>query len=500
MSINSGLIANYDTLQDRIITYMYATKEYGKPSAEALEYFWENFGAEIKSNQFRMDTVDRDVLDEKWFNITECCRDGGYAWYEKLAEIDFSGKTDEEIVAILQNVYVVEEKVADAFLKSDTQKEVQPKKPKYTMEDLKANYVNRLLNGQAYAGEEIPKVPEAEHSDKSEVAQQSEIAKEAEQSKNAEKSSMSDKANDLTDAGKEEMFNFFMKKQEQEKEAKRKDLTYTPDDLGTYTSSSLLYNARKLEEAINRMNENHTLYVLGNTNSGKTHMCKEIAAKLCNVDYDKISDGLCKGGNLLMISASIGKDKFTGTETENGIFPRFCEYNKDSDFCLLIINEAEKNAVENILNPIWEKLKKFAAELEKGIVLELSTGIQVTIPKNLYIITNVAISQYDDQMNSRFRPVIDLDEFNYSDVETLSSVTKLPSEMIRKLIELNIASREQTTVVRDKYRYMKSVLSVYDLLYNTKSELFKLASASELMFGEEWEQLAKDLRQYAEGM
>ena len=103
-------------------------------------------------------------------------------------------------------------------------------------------------------------------------------------------------------------------------------------------------------------------------------------------------------------------------------------------------------------------------------------------------------------MNSRFRPVIDLDEFNYSDVETLSSVTKLPSEMIRKLIELNITSREQTTVVRDKYRYLKSVLSVHDLLYNTKSELFKLASASELMFGEEWEQLAKDLRQYAEGM
>ena len=64
------------------------------------------------------------------------------------------------------------------------------------------------------------------------------------------------------------------------------------------------------------------------------------------------------------------------------------------------------------------------------------------VPKNLYIIANVAMSQYDDQMFSRFKPVIDLDEFDYSDVETLSSVTKLPSEMIKKIIELKIGSEK----------------------------------------------------------
>lgn len=298
------------------------------------------------------------------------------------------------------------------------------------------------------------------------------------------------------------------RKQSQREEIK-KDLSYTPQDLGTYTTSVLLYNNNKLEDAIQRMEENHTLYILGNTNSGKTYMCKELAARKCNIDYAKIKDSECEGSNFLMISSSVGKDKFIGTKNENGMFPKFCEYNKNSKFCLLMINEAEKNATESILSPLWEKLKNFRQELQNGITIELPTGIQVEIPKNLYIIANVAANQYDDQMYSRFRPVIDLDAFDISDAMELSEATGIPQKLMEMLIELNIEIRRQTSTNTNKYKNMESILTISDLIRHKNGQdnlqdvvnaVYKLVDIAEGMFGNEWEPLAKELKEYAEGM
>lgn len=479
------------TTPEKLAYFMYLTNSFGKPQPTYMKDFVNIFKTSMVSGAFNnvIEKIDKAGLENLWSailtEVPEAHRDGGYDWYVKISELDFTGKTDEQMAEMLQNVYVIEKPVPTPVQNNNS--------PMNDEQALEANYIQRLLNNQNN------KVPEAEHAD---AATEADTAKATEKSNTAEQSHTARVADELSEAGTEKLIAFAEKKRQKQSEEKeeeiKKDLSYTPQDLGTYTTSVLLYNNKKLEDAIQRMEENHTLYILGNTNSGKTYMCKELAARKCNIDYAKIKDSECKGSNFLMVSPSSGKDNFIGTKNENGMFPKFCEYNKNSEFCLLMINEAEKNATESLLSPLWEKLKNFRQELQNGITIELPTGIQVEIPKNLYIIVNVATSQYDDQMYSRFRPVIDLDAFDISDAEALASLLHLKTELMEKLIELNAEYRNQSMTVTNKYKHLTSVLCIDNLMKKPKKELRRLADASEMLFGEEWEQLANQLRECAE--
>lgn len=490
------------TTPEKLAYFMYLTNSFGKPQPTYMKDFVNIFKTSMVSGAFNnvIEKIDKAGLENLWSailtEVPEAHRDGGYDWYVKISELDFTGKTDEQMAEMLQNVYVIEKPVPTPVQNNNS--------PMNDEQALEANYIQRLLNNQNN------KVPEAEHAD---AATEADTAKATEKSNTAEQSHTARVADELSEAGTEKLIAFAEKKRQKQSEEKeeeiKKDLSYTPQDLGTYTTSVLLYNNKKLEDAIQRMEENHTLYILGNTNSGKTYMCKELAARKCNIDYAKIKDSECKGSNFLMVSPSSGKDNFIGTKNENGMFPKFCEYNKNSEFCLLMINEAEKNATESLLSPLWEKLKNFRQELQNGITIELPTGIQVEIPKNLYIIVNVATSQYDDQMYSRFRPVIDLDAFDISDAMELSEATGIPQKLMEMLIELNNEIRRQTTTNTNKYKNMESILTISDLIRHKNGQdnlkdvvdaIHNLARIAEGMFGNEWEPLAKELKEYAEGM
>lgn len=495
ITLNKAIIK---TTPEKLAYFMYLTNSFGKPQPTYMKDFVNNFKTSMVSGAFNnvIKKIDKAGLETLWSailtEVPEAHRDGGYDWYVKISELDFIGKTDEQMAEMLQNVYVIEKPVPTPVQNSNS--------PMNDEQALEANYIQRLLNNQNN------KVPEAEHAD---AATEADTAKATEKSNTAEQSNTAHVAEELSDAGTEKLLALMEEKQQKQKEEIKKDLSYTPQDLGTYTTSVLLYNNSKLEDAIQRMEENHTLYILGNTNSGKTYMCKELAARKCNIDYAKIKDSECEGSNFLMISSSVGKDKFIGTKNENGMFPKFCEYNKNSEFCLLMINEAEKNATESILSPLWEKLKNFRQELQNGITIELPTGIQVEIPKNLYIIANVAANQYDDQMYSRFRPVIDLDAFDISDAMELSEATGIPQKLMEMLIELNNEIRRQTTTNTNKYKNMESILTISDLIRHKNGQdnlqdvvnaVYKLVDIAEGMFGNKWEPLAKELKEYAEGM
>ena len=495
ITLNKAIIK---TTPEKLAYFMYLTNSFGKPQPTYMKDFVNIFKTSMVSGAFNnvIKKIDKAGLETLWSailtEVPEAHRDGGYDWYVKISELDFTGKTDEQMAEMLQNVYVIEKPVPTPVQNNNS--------PMNDEQALEANYIQRLLNNQNN------KVPEAEHAD---AATEADTAKATEKSNTAEQSVTAHVAEELSDAGTEKILALMEEKQQKQKEEIKKDLSYTPQDLGTYTTSVLLYNNNKLEDAIQRMEENHTLYILGNTNSGKTYMCKELAARKCNIDYAKIKDSECEGSNFLMISSSVGKDKFIGTKNENGMFPKFCEYNKNSEFCLLMINEAEKNATESILSPLWEKLKNFRQELQNGITIELPTGIQVEIPKNLYIIANVAANQYDDQMYSRFRPVIDLDAFDISDAMELSEATGIPQKLMEMIIELNIEIRRQTSTNTNKYKNMESILTISDLIRHKNGQdnlqdvvnaVYKLVDIAEGMFGNEWETLAKELKEYAEGM
>ena len=495
ITLNKAIIK---TTPEKLAYFMYLTNSFGKPQPTYMKDFVNIFKTSMVSGAFNnvIKKIDKAGLETLWSailtEVPEAHRDGGYDWYVKISELDFTGKTDEQMAEMLQNVYVIEKPVPTPVQNNNS--------PMNDEQALEANYIQRLLNNQNN------KVPEAEHAD---AATEADTAKATEKSNTAEQSVTAHVAEELSDAGTEKILALMEEKQQKQKEEIKKDLSYTPQDLGTYTTSVLLYNNNKLEDAIQRMEENHTLYILGNTNSGKTYMCKELAARKCNIDYAKIKDSECEGSNFLMISSSVGKDKFIGTKNENGMFPKFCEYNKNSEFCLLMINEAEKNATESILSPLWEKLKNFRQELQNGITIELPTGIQVEIPKNLYIIANVAANQYDDQMYSRFRPVIDLDAFDISDAMELSEATGIPQKLMEMLIELNIEIRRQTSTNTNKYKNMESILTISDLIRHKNGQdnlqdvvnaVYKLVDIAEGMFGNKWEPLAKELKEYAEGM
>lgn len=489
---------NYMKTVRKIAYFMYLTNSFGKPQPTYMKDFVNIFKTSMVSGAFNnvIEKIDKAGLETLWSailtEVPEAHRDGGYDWYVKISELDFTGKTDEQMAEMLQNVYVIEKPVPTPVQNNNS--------PMNDEQALEANYIQRLLNNQNN------KVPEAEHAD---AATEADTAKATEKSNTAEQSVTAHVAEELSDAGTEKLLALMEERKQSQREEIKKDLSYTPQDLGTYTTSVLLYNNNKLEDAIQRMEENHTLYILGNTNSGKTYMCKELAARKCNIDSAKIKDSECKGSNFLMIPSSVGKDRFIGTKNENGMFPKFCEYNKNSEFCLLMINEAEKNATESLLSPLWEKLKNFRQELQNGITIELPTGTQVEIPKNLYIIVNVATSQYDDQMYSRFRPVIDLDAFDISDAMELSAATGIPQKLMEMLIELNIEIRRQTSTNTNKYKNMESILTISDLIRHKNGQdnlqdvvnaVYKLVDIAEGMFGNKWEPLAKELKEYAEGM
>lgn len=495
ITLNKAIIK---TTPEKLAYFMYLTNSFGKPQPTYMKDFVNNFKTSMVSGAFNnvIEKIDKAELESLWSailtEVPEAHRDGGYDWYVKISELDFTGKTDEQMAEMLQNVYVIEKPVPTPVQNNNS--------PMNDEQALEANYIYKLMNDQN------TKVPEAEHAD---AATEADTAKATEKSNTAEQSVTAHVAEELSDAGTEKLLALMEERKQSQREEIKKDLSYTPQDLGTYTTSVLLYNNNKLEDAIQRMEENHTLYILGNTNSGKTYMCKELAARKCNIDYAKIKDSECEGSNFLMISSSVGKDKFIGTKNENGMFPKFCEYNKNSEFCLLMINEAEKNATESILSPLWEKLKNFRQELQNGITIELPTGIQVEIPKNLYIIANVAANQYDDQMYSRFRPVIDLDAFDISDAMELSEATGIPQKLMEMLIELNIEIRRQTSTNTNKYKNMESILTISDLIRHKNGQdnlqdvvnaVYKLVDIAEGMFGNEWEPLAKELKEYAEGM
>ena len=346
ITLNKAIIK---TTPEKLAYFMYLTNSFGKPQPTYMKDFVNNFKTSMVSGAFNnvIKKIDKAGLETLWSailtEVPEAHRDGGYDWYVKISELDFTGKTDEQMAEMFQNVYVIEKPVPTPVQNNNS--------PMNDEQALEANYIQRLLNNKNN------KVPEAEHAD---AATEADTAKATEKSNTAEQSNTANVAEELSDAGKRDLLKSLKMQMAEEEEEIKKDLSYTPQDLGTYTTSVLLYNNNKLEDAIQRMEENHTLYILGNTNSGKTYMYKELAARKCNIDYAKIKDSECEGSNFLMISSSVGKDKFIGTKNENGMFPKFCEYNKNSEFCLLMINEAEKNATESILSPLWEKLKYYS--------------------------------------------------------------------------------------------------------------------------------------------
>ncbi len=267
MSINSGLVNKEISIPHKIIQYIEATKEYGKPSEEALEYFWYYFGKDIENNKFLLSSTDRDAIDNKWLDIVEYYKDttysGGFNFFVQLYKHQININNIEDLRVLVNKykyvsvvtydfkemllnlkdsadfdisdyyVYINNALEAEVALKTDDFLEecivingnghVDYLRDADLIQRLKQiNFVKKYMGTELNVFGYFPKTEEDKDTftnlllekgiikDNASVVKEADHAKESDSSKQSEEADVANVASGLTEEGSNELFNKFM--------------------------------------------------------------------------------------------------------------------------------------------------------------------------------------------------------------------------------------------------------------------------------------------------
>lgn len=318
---------------------------------------------------------------------------------------------------------------------------------------------------------EVSTVKEAEHaitSDKTEEAVVAESANHAAKADEAIKLSDEQKLEikQQTENIAQQTYEENKRKEQLELEEKLKTFVYKYQTFEDYNDKELEYNKQKLESALTMLSRDKTVYVTGKSRSGKTFLCREIAGKFCNIDTTDFENHAKFAHNLMWIKATMSEEVFIQK------FAEFCVHNKNAEKCLIVINEAKKDNLYNLL-PMWEKMdadgKKYKDFLQEGLTFECN-GVSIEVPKGLCILANVADGQNIDdleQVLNRFNHNrIDMNDIS-EDLVDISKFTNIPLKVLSLLSEI------QSEIIEETENDSKSFIVVYLLKYDKLNTLKK---------------------------
>lgn len=313
--------------------------------------------------------------------------------------------------------------------------------------------------------------------------------------KEAEHSLTSDKASSLSEEAKQQseeiakrVYEDNKAKEEEELREKSKSFIYEFSHSEPYIDKVLEYNNSKLEIALFNLDVYNTLYLTGLSRSGKTYLCREVSGKYCNIDTSKFGNGEYYFSNLMWVPCYIDRKYFIRK------FAEFCVHNLNSEKCLLVLNEATKEALYRLL-PIWEDMdrdgKKFKELIEEGLAFECD-GTTIEIPKGLRILANVADGQDKndiDQVVNRFVAHIDMNMLT-DDISLISQYVGIKEDIIKLLYNI------QDGIIKE-YSMDKTFLVIYRLKYDKRKYLEEIYNNQcNKLFGPKWKEAKETLREY----
>ena len=452
------------SLTAKLLKYIDYTKEYGKPSDEAIDYFIQSPVAQeiLMAPHYIGDDVIKKSADTLWSSIIkrlssdESCYvkpkyNGGFNFYKYLSEKQI---TEENFRQIIE---AYEADPNDTFeYEKPVDKETAPK--------------------------DNTGLIEADHAKTADEASES---KTAETSKTAESS---DVAHSLDENAKQQVAGIYAEKEREKQEEqgrKLKDLSYEFKQSEPYKSKTLQYNNRQFELGLFWLDSNYTLYITGMSRSGKTYITKEIAGKYIGIDTSNLKMDTVAYEHMLWVNSTMNKSEF------RELFAKFCNHNVNSDKCLVVFNEASKRDFMNLV-PFWEEMdadgNSFKDSISQGLSFEYH-DIPINIPKNLRIIANIANEQYDIQMENRFGKRLDLDDITSEDIEDISNYTSIPENILEILIKV------QDKIARD-WGNEKRFICVYKLKKNKKLELQYYIDKCWRVFSKDFEEMKKTIQEY----
>lgn len=235
--------------------------------------------------------------------------------------------------------------------------------------------------------------------------------------------------NGLTERAKDEVYDDFKNRDKQ----LDSNLNYEYIIGKPYKNIELQYNTRFYTEINHILEKYATLYLIGDSRSGKTFILNKILGEKFNIDLSELELNTYKFENLLIIDCPEEKEN----KEFRKVFAQFCVHNKNSDICYAVFNEASKDAFARIF-PFWEQLDKdgipFEDRLNKGLTFNYN-DTTIEIPHNLKIIVSIAYDQYDKQVANRLKNIVDLGDIKLQDAIEISAYTKIDEWIIRYLIE-----------------------------------------------------------------
>ena len=451
------------SLINKLIKYIDYTKEYGKPSDDAIDYFLQSPVAKeiILAPHYIGDDIVKKSADALWSSIIkrlssdESCYvvpkyNGGFGFYKYLSEQEITEENFKEII----EAYKVDN---DNTFEYENKKEEQKDNHEFI---------------------QVDHAKTADESSESKIAESSEVAE-----------SLGDNAKQQVLDTAQQVYDENERKKQEELEQRLKDLSYEFKKAEPYNERTLLYNSRQFELGLLWLETNYTLYITGMSRSGKTYITKEIAGKYVGVDTSNLKMDTVAYEHLLWVNSTMNTSEF------RELFAKFCNHNINSDKCLVVFNEASKRDFMNLV-PFWEEMDvdgfSFKDMISQGLSFEYN-GMSIEIPKNLRIVANIANEQYDIQMENRFGKRLDLDDIKVDDIQDISNYTSIPENIINILIKV------QDKIAKD-WGNEKRFICIYKLKKNKKSELQYYVDRCWRVFSREFEEMKQIIQEYINGI
>ena len=435
--------------------YIVLTGEYGKPSSpDSFEYFWTYFGDIIINNGFNPDISE--VIYDSLFDSIELDKEytGGVEYYKWLISNQHKISSLEKLKEFSSSFVVVDRQVVKKEEDSKEEKAVISEKginKKISMEVLKAHdlYSRLVASG-------LTKVKEVEHYDTTEM---SKIAKQSEYTKEAEHSGVT---SSLDDRAKQDVRNLI----QDELNVQSSDLELNTDEIIETTEEIHQFDTAILDIIHKKITETDKVFNIGITSSGKSYQQRYYA--FSRTGY-KLTQTLALQDKIvykrvLVVQASMSKEEFLGTVNKNGIFPRFCEANKESEECYLIIDEIIPEHIKNLLaGSLWNTLKRFK-EIKNSEYRKFTTpsGTVVEIPRGLRVMVNITTSEYKKLNSTNYEDIVTrvgtpiyVDKFTLEDVDRICKYTGIPKYIAETLIKAQLIMEDKRNFGDEADRFIQ---------------------------------------------
>ena len=403
------------------------------------------------------------TTDGRWplplFSTLELGINTEFKLKEPVSRLNKTFKYSGIKLQIVQGIFIINDKIIKLSFEEVIDYVIQhygKKVSMYDFADSTSNFMTNIISGD--------RVKEAEHSILSDSANKSE-----------ETDSLSEKAQQQSADIANRIYKENKERERIEYEKKLKSFKYEFEDLGGYVGNTLDYNEHIFLEAVEALEKHMNAFINGTSNSGKTFMAREIAGKFCNVDTRDFEDYERFAHNLMWVQASMDRKEFLQK------FVEFCVYNKNSERCLIVINEADKNNLNKLLVYIWDSLKGKGKDSFYDIISNGKSftynGELVEIPKGLRILANVCCDNPKDlgQIKNRFPYYANLDDIRVTP-KFLSDYTGIRLDISELLLDLqnefktNYGADGMYIVIYDlKYKTLESLEYYYEFIENSCS-------------------------------